>query len=98
MQTYAELYGKTGAVISAVDLLHGIGVYAGFKVIHVKGATGLYDTNYEGKVEAALKAIREVDMVYLHIEAADEAGHEGNVALKVRCIEDLDSRVVKPIM
>jgi 2,3-bisphosphoglycerate-independent phosphoglycerate mutase len=98
MKTYKELYGKTGAVISAVDLLHGIGVYAGFKVIHVEGATGLYNTNYEGKVAAALKAIEEVDLVYLHIEAADEAGHEGNVELKIKCIEALDQRVVRPIM
>jgi 2,3-bisphosphoglycerate-independent phosphoglycerate mutase len=98
MKTFMELYGKTGAVISAVDLLHGIGVYAGFKVIHVEGATGLYDTNYEGKVAAALEAIKEVDLVYLHIEAADEAGHEGNIELKVKCIEALDERVVKPIL
>jgi 2,3-bisphosphoglycerate-independent phosphoglycerate mutase len=98
MKTFQELYGKTGAVISAVDLLHGIGVYAGFKVIHVEGATGLYNTNYEGKVEAALEAIKDHDIVYLHIEAADEAGHEGNVDLKVKCIEALDDRVVKPIL
>ncbi len=98
MPTWQELFGKSGAVISAVDLLHGIGVYAGFKVIHVEGATGLYNTNYEGKVKAALDALREVDMVYLHIEAADEAGHEGNVDLKVRCVEALDSRVVAPIL
>lgn len=98
MKTYQEMYGKSGAVISAVDLLHGIGVYAGFKVIHVEGATGLYDTNYEGKVAAALEAIKDTDLVYLHIEAADEAGHEGNVDLKVKCIEALDQRVVKPIM
>jgi len=98
MKTYQELYNKTGAVISAVDLLHGIGVYAGFKVIKVEGATGLYNTNYEGKVQAALEAIKKVDLVYLHIEAADEAGHEGNVELKIKCIEALDERVVKPIM
>lgn len=98
MKTYQELYGRTGAVISAVDLLHGIGKYAGFRVIHVPGATGLYDTNYEGKVAAALEAIRDVDLVYLHIEAADEAGHEGNVDLKVKCVEALDERVVRPIV
>jgi len=98
MKSFMELYGKTGAVISAVDLLHGIGVYAGFRVIHVEGATGLYNTNYEGKVAAALKALEEVDLVYLHIEAPDEAGHEGNWELKTRCIEALDSRVVAPIM
>ncbi len=98
MKTYQELFGRTGAVISAVDLLHGIGRYAGFRVIHVPGATGLYDTNYEGKVAAALEAIRDVDLVYLHIEAADEAGHEGNVDLKVKCVEALDERVVRPIV
>ncbi|MDP2173999.1 MAG: cofactor-independent phosphoglycerate mutase, partial [Candidatus Cloacimonadaceae bacterium] len=98
MKTFMELYGKTGAVISAVDLLHGIGIYAGFQVIYVEGATGLYNTNYEGKVAAALNALKEVDLVYLHIEAADEAGHEGDFVLKTKCIEALDSRVVKPIM
>jgi 2,3-bisphosphoglycerate-independent phosphoglycerate mutase len=98
MKTYQELYGKTGAVISAVDLLHGIGAYAGFRIIRVPGATGLYNTNYEGKVQAALQAIKEVDLVYLHIEAADEAGHEGNADLKIKCIEAIDARVVKPIL
>lgn len=98
MKTYQELYGKTGAVISAVDLLHGIGVYAGFRILRVEGATGLYNTNYEGKVKAALDAIREVDLVYLHIEATDEAGHEGDVELKIKCIEAIDSRVLKPVL
>jgi len=98
MRTFKELYGLTGAVISAVDLLHGIGVYAGFKSISVEGATGLYDTNYEGKAKAALEALKEVDFVYLHIEASDEAGHEGNVDLKVKTIEYLDERVVKYIL
>jgi 2,3-bisphosphoglycerate-independent phosphoglycerate mutase len=98
MKTFQEMFGKTGAVISAVDLLHGIGVYAGFRVIKVDGATGLYNTNYEGKVKAALETIKVVDLVYLHIEAADEAGHEGNAELKTRCIEALDERIVKPIM
>ncbi len=98
MQTFMELYGKSGAVISAVDLLHGIGVYAGFKNLYVEGATGLYDTNYEGKVEAALDAIAKVDVVYLHIEAPDEAGHDGDVALKIKCIEAIDQRVLKPIL
>ncbi len=98
MKTYQELFGKSGAVISAVDLLHGIGTYAGFKILRVEGATGLYNTNYEGKVRAAIEAIKDVDMVYLHIEAADEAGHEGNVELKIRCIEAIDQRVLQPIM
>lgn len=98
MQTFMQLYGKTGAVISAVDLLHGIGVYAGFRYIEVEGATGLWNTNYEGKAQAALAAIKHNDIVYLHIEAADEAGHEGDAKLKVRCLEDLDARVVKPLL
>ena len=98
MKTYRELYGKTGAIISAVDLLYGIGVYAGLKGIHVEGSTGLYDTNYEGKAKAAVDALKEVDFVYLHIEASDEAGHEGNVDLKVKTLEYLDQRVVKYIV
>ena len=88
---------KSGAVISAVDLIRGIGVYAGLEVIMVKGATGLYDTNYEGKAEAALNALKEHDFVYLHIEASDEAGHEGDAPLKVKTIEYLDERIVKTI-
>ncbi|MBN2789699.1 MAG: cofactor-independent phosphoglycerate mutase [Candidatus Delongbacteria bacterium] len=98
MKTLQELYGKTGAVISAVDLLYGIGVYAGMEVIHVEGATGLYTTNYEGKAKAAVDALKRHDLVYLHIEATDEAGHEGNVDLKIKALEYLDSRAVKYIM
>jgi len=98
MKTLLETYNlNSGAVISAVDLIKGIGVYAGLKVIEVEGATGLYDTNYEGKAQAAIDALRTDDFVYLHIEASDEAGHEGNVNLKIKTIEYLDSRVVKPI-
>ena len=98
MKTLKEMYGlEKSAVISAVDLIRGIGVYAGMDVLMVEGATGLYDTNYEGKVEAALAALKTHDFVYLHIEASDEAGHEGDVPLKLRTIEDLDKRVVKPI-
>ena len=88
---------KTGAVISAVDLINGIGVYAGLRRINVEGATGLYDTNYENKVSAALEALKTDDFVYLHIEASDEAGHEGDFDLKQRTIEDLDKRVIGPI-
>ncbi len=99
MPTMYEMYGiKNSAVISAVDLIHGIGVYAGMKVIAVEGATGLYDTNYEGKANAAVEALKENDLVYLHIEASDEAGHEGDVQLKTKTIEYLDSRVVKYIL
>jgi 2,3-bisphosphoglycerate-independent phosphoglycerate mutase len=89
---------RSGAVISAVDLINGIGIYAGLRIIKVDGATGLYNTNYEGKVEAALQALRTDDFVYLHIEASDEAGHEGNFKLKQQTIENLDSRVVGPIL
>ena len=88
---------KRGAVISAVDLINGIGYYAGLRRIAVEGATGLYDTNYENKVAAALEALKTDDFVYLHIEASDEAGHEGDVALKLKTIENLDSRAVGPI-
>jgi len=98
MKTFKELYGKTGAVISAVDLIYGIGAYAGFKAIKVPGSTGLYDTNYEGKAKAAVDALKDVDLVYLHIEASDEAGHEGDVDLKIRTLEYLDHRVVKYIV
>lgn len=88
---------ERGAVISAVDLINGIGHYAGLRRISVEGATGLYDTNYENKVAAALEALRTDDFVYLHIEASDEAGHEGNIDLKMRTIENLDRRAVGPI-
>ncbi len=95
-KTYPSI--KRGAVISAVDLIKGIGCYAGLRNIDVEGATGLYNTNYEGKVVAALNALRTDDFVYLHIEASDEAGHEGDIPLKLRTIEYLDSRVVGPIL
>ena len=95
MQTMQERYGfKQGSVISAVDLIRGIGVYAGLEVIDVEGATGLYDTNYEGKAHAALEALKTNDFVYLHVEASDEAGHEGDVDLKIRTIENLDKRAI----
>lgn len=98
MKTLQELYGiKSGTVISAVDLIRGIGVYAGLKVVLVEGATGLYNTNYEGKAEAAIEALKTDDFVYLHIEASDEAGHEGDVDLKIKTIEYLDHRIVKPV-
>ena len=88
---------QKASVISAVDLINGIGVYAGLRRISVEGATGLYDTNYENKVAAALEALKTDDLVYLHIEASDEAGHEGNFDLKQLTIENLDKRVVGPI-
>ncbi len=98
MPSFKELYGLNGAVISAVDLINGIGVYAGMDIIKVEGATGLYDTNYEGKAEAAIETLKNHDFLYLHIEATDEAGHEGDIDLKIKCIEYLDKRIVKYIL
>lgn len=99
MKTLMQLYPdiKSGSVISAVDLIRGIGHYAGLEVIKVKGATGLADTNYEGKAEAALNALRKQDFVFLHIEASDEAGHDGDLDLKLETIHHLDTRIVKPV-
>ena len=98
MQTLQQLYGiGSGSVISAVDLIMGIGVYAGLKPVTVEGATGLYNTNYEGKAAAAIEALRTQDFVYLHVEASDEAGHEGDYELKKCTIEYLDDRIVRPV-
>ena len=99
MKTLQEMYPqiRRGDVISAVDLIRGIGHYAGLHNIIVPGATGLADTNYEGKTEAALDALRKDDFVFLHVEASDEAGHDGDLSLKLRTIENLDSRMVGPI-
>ena len=94
--TYPQI--RSGAVITAVDLIRGIGHYAGLRVINVNGATGLYDTNYEGKATAAIEALRTDDFVYLHVEASDEAGHDGSVPLKLQTIEDLDHRLLAPIL
>ncbi len=100
MPTLLELYPqiKSGAVISAVDLIHGIGRLGGLESIFVEGATGLYNTNFEGKAQAAIDALKTHDYVYLHMEAPDEAGHEGNVMLKKQTVEDIDKKVVGPIM
>ena len=98
METVLETYDfRNGAVISAVDLIKGIGIYAGLQPIEVEGATGLYNTNYEGKAQATINALKENDFVFLHIEASDEAGHEGDAELKVKTIEYLENRIVKPI-
>lgn len=98
MENFCKKHNVRGAIISAVDLIKGLGVYAGMDVINVEGATGLYDTNYEGKADACLKALKTHDFVYLHVEAPDEAGHEGNFDLKVRTIEDLDERLIGRIL
>lgn len=98
MATFRESYGITGAVISAVDLIKGIGVYAGLDVIEVEGATGLIDTNFEGKADACLAALADHDFVFVHVEAADEAGHARDVRQKVQAIEFLDSRLIERVM
>jgi 2,3-bisphosphoglycerate-independent phosphoglycerate mutase len=99
MKTFQERFGITGAVITAVDLIKGLGIYAGLDVIEVEGATGLYDTNYEGKADACLEALAAGrDFVYVHVEAADEAGHEQDLELKIRCIEDLDRRLIQRVL
>jgi len=98
METYRERFGLSGAVISAVDLIRGIGIYAGLDIIKVPGATGYIDTNYSGKAEAALAALQTHDYVYLHVEAPDEAGHGGNLEHKLKAIEDFDALVVGPVL
>ncbi|HRY50300.1 MAG TPA: cofactor-independent phosphoglycerate mutase [Candidatus Paceibacterota bacterium] len=98
MWTYPERFGVTGAVISAVDLIRGIGKYAGLQPLRVPGATGLYNTNYEGKADACLDALQHHDFCYVHVEAPDEAGHDGDVDLKIRTIEDLDRRLIGRIL
>ena len=97
MPTLNERFGLTGAVISAVDLIRGIGKYAGLKQILVPGATGFLDTNYAGKVAAALAALKDMDLVFVHVEAPDEAGHSGELKLKLQAIEDFDAKVVGPM-
>ena len=99
MEPLAEKYPSVGkgAVITAVDLIRGIGRYAGLRCIDVEGATGLYTTNYEGKAWAAVEALKTDDFVYLHVEASDEAGHEGDVPLKLKTIEYFDRRIVRPV-
>ena len=98
LPSFQERYDLRAAVISAVDLVKGIGVYTGMKVINVVGATGLYNTNYEAKAEAALKALEDNDLVFVHVEAPDEAGHERDYAKKVKTIEDLDKRLVGKLL
>lgn len=98
LPSFKQKYGLNAAVISAVDLVKGIGIYAGMEIINVPGATGLYDTNYEGKADAALKALEENDLVFVHVEAPDEAGHERDYNLKIKAIEDFDKKVVGRIL
>ncbi len=96
--SYADKYNLTGTVISAVDLLKGIGALAGLKAPHIEGATGYLDTNYQGKVDAAIEGLKEGDFVYLHVEAPDETAHQGFADKKIEAIEDFDTKVVGPMM
>jgi 2,3-bisphosphoglycerate-independent phosphoglycerate mutase len=98
MESFQERHGITGSMISAVDLMNGIGIYAGLEVIKVPGATGYIDTNYNGKVESALASLKKHDFVCVHIEAPDEAGHQGSLTDKIQAIEDFDSLVVGQVM
>jgi 2,3-bisphosphoglycerate-independent phosphoglycerate mutase len=95
--TIQELFGIKGSLISAVDLLKGIGVYGGLQIINVEGATGYLDTNYAGKAQAALDSLQDNDFVFVHVEAPDEAGHQGSIKDKLQAIEDFDQKIVKPV-
>jgi 2,3-bisphosphoglycerate-independent phosphoglycerate mutase len=95
-ETYPQI--RKGAVITAVDLIRGIGRYAGLDVINVPGATGLWDTDFRAKAEAAIEALRTNDFVYLHVEASDEAGHDGDLHMKLGCIEHIDHLLLAPIL
>lgn len=98
MQTYREKFGLEGSVISAVDLMKGIGIYAGLDVINVPGATGWIDTNYKGKADYALRSLEIKDFVYVHVEAPDEAAHNGMLKEKIRAIEEFDELVVGTVL
>jgi len=98
LPSFKDKYGLSAAVISAVDLVKGIGIYAEMKIVNVPGATGLYDTNYEGKADSALKSLEDNDFVFVHVEAPDEAAHEKDYNLKVKTIEDFDRRIVGRIL
>jgi 2,3-bisphosphoglycerate-independent phosphoglycerate mutase len=93
-----ERFGLKGSVISAVDLTKGIGSYAGLEIVNVPGATGYLDTNYRGKADSALREISRKDFVYVHLEAPDEASHNGNLKDKIQAIEDFDRKIVGPIL
>ena len=98
MITLKERFGLDGYVISAVHLIKGIGILAGLEAPEVPGATGYFDTNYDGKVQYALRGLGEKDFVYLHVEAPDEAGHMGNLRLKIESIEAFDEKIVGALL
>jgi len=98
MEPIAKKYGIKGAIISAVNLVKGLGVYAGMDKLDVPGATGYYDTSYENKAKFGLKALEDHDLVFIHVEAPDEAGHAGDIERKIEAIENLDRRLIKKIL
>jgi len=98
LPSFFHKFGLQGAVISAVDLLKGIGVYAGLQIINVEGATGYLNSNFKGKAEAALRALRDLDFIFLHVEAPDEAGHNGDIREKIQAIEIFDEKIVGPVL
>ncbi|MGD9817539.1 MAG: cofactor-independent phosphoglycerate mutase [Desulfomonilaceae bacterium] len=98
LKTLKERYGISGSVVAAVDLIKGLGKYAGLEIVNVQGATGYLDTNYHGKAQATIEELKRKDFVFLHVEAPDEAGHSGQKDLKVKAIEDFDEKIITPIM
>jgi len=94
MPLFKDMFAVSGSLISAVDLLKGIGKYAGLNIIEVPGATGYLDTNFSGKAQYALSSLKERDFVLVHVEAPDEAGHMGNIEAKIKAISDFDEKVV----
>lgn len=98
LKTLKERYGISGSVVAAVDLIKGLGKYAGLEIVNVQGATGYLDTNYHGKAQATIEELKRKDFVFLHVEAPDEAGHSGQKDLKVKAIEDFDEKIINPIM
>src|SRR4030066_1991403 len=98
MSPLKERFGMDGYVISAVHLLKGIGILAGLEVLEVPGATGYFDTNYDGKAQYALKGLKKKDFVYVHVEAPDEAGHMGDLRLKIEAIEAFDEKIGGPVL
>lgn len=97
LEPFVDRYGRTSAVITAVDLLRGIGQLLGWRIVDVPGATGYLDTDYAGKAAAAIETLADVDLVVVHVEASDEASHEGNAAAKVEALEQIDRHIVGPL-
>ena len=98
LEPFSEKWGLSGAVVAAVDLIKGLGVLAGLEIMEVEGATGYLDTNYEGKALTAIEALKENDFVFLHVEAPDEASHQGSIDLKIKAIQDFDRYVVRTVL